>query len=301
VEFPPSCADLVFSASGRLAACPGTDGTATIWEVDTGQKIAQFRGHVGAVSHVQFSPDERRLISAGVDRTARLWDLERSSDALLLGGYEAKVEHAAWSSDGLLAATGSFDGMVRVWDTRAGGLVSESNAGARVRSLGFADDKRLLVGSYAERGVRVLDARTGVSLADLNMDHTRVAGAVEFTRDGSVVFAAVEEAAGAGGGTANTLARLLSTPLSGQSKGVGWSLPRRKLARWDAASGRPLEALEADRGVSLPFADFLSFSVAAGLACLPTDADDTSRVWDIQSGRLVAEIKLTCGVSSIPR
>jgi FOG: WD40 repeat len=68
-------------------------------------------------------------------------------------------------------------------------------------------------------------------------------------------------------------------------------LPRRKLARWDAASGRPLEALEADRGISLPIADFLSFSVAAGLACLPTDADDTSRVWDIQSGRLVAEIK----------
>jgi WD40 repeat protein len=290
VDYPPSCSDLVFSQSARLVACPSTDGTATVWEVDTGQKIAQFRGHVGAISHVQFSPDERRLLSAGVDTTARLWDVERPSNSLLLGGYEDRVEHAVWSSDNLLAATGGFAGSVRVWDTRAGSLVSEAHAGGRIRSLAFDPaGKRLVVGSYGDRGVQILDASTGTAVSELNMDGARVVGAVGFTPDGGVVFASVQEAADRS--KQSPLAALLNAPLPAKGRGLGFSQARRKLARWDAASGRPLPSLEADRSIPLALTDFVSFSESAGLASLPADVSGTRRVWDIQSGRLISEIK----------
>lgn len=296
LEFPTSCSEIVFSPTERLAACPGTDGTATLWEVDTGQKIAQFRGHIGAVTHLDFSADEHRLISAGMDGTARLWNVELSTDAVLLGGYDSEVERATWSSDGQLVATGSFGGIVRVWDTHGGSLVSQLNAGGRIKSLAFTkDDKRLLVGSLGENGLQIVDSRSGADVETLTLVDANVAGSAQFSRDGSVVFAAIlEKAVKPAPRTPNPLAtRPPGTSSSNQGLLAGLLL-RRRLARWDAASYRSLEALEAGRGLSLGVmtnTDFFAFSQSAGLVFLPTEADDTSRLWDIESGRLVTELR----------
>jgi WD40 repeat protein/CHAT domain-containing protein len=68
---------VVFSPNGNEIATAGFDGTPNgvrLWN-RSGQKLAEFTGHIGKVSQVIFSPDGSLLATAGLDGTARIWNL----------------------------------------------------------------------------------------------------------------------------------------------------------------------------------------------------------------------------------
>src|SRR5687767_6875192 len=48
---------LAFSPNGRLVLTGGMDGTAHLWETDTGRELRRFLGHVDEIRAVAFSPD----------------------------------------------------------------------------------------------------------------------------------------------------------------------------------------------------------------------------------------------------
>jgi len=52
------------------------DGTARLWNIETGEQIRIFSGHEGWVNSVAFSPDEQYILTSGTDGTARLWDTD---------------------------------------------------------------------------------------------------------------------------------------------------------------------------------------------------------------------------------
>jgi WD40 repeat protein len=51
----------------------GFDGTARLWDVQTGEEVRRFAGHTNEVRNVAFSPDGRYILTASADRTARRW------------------------------------------------------------------------------------------------------------------------------------------------------------------------------------------------------------------------------------
>ena len=62
-----------FSPNGRYILSSGADGTARLWNVQTGEEVRRFIGHSNQVREVAFSPDGKYILTASHDNTARLW------------------------------------------------------------------------------------------------------------------------------------------------------------------------------------------------------------------------------------
>jgi len=62
------------SSGGDLVAISDTQSTVTLWNTRTGRQVgAPMKGHLGAMSGLKFSPDNRLLVSTSWDETARIW------------------------------------------------------------------------------------------------------------------------------------------------------------------------------------------------------------------------------------
>src|SRR5262249_44066720 len=66
---------LAFSPDGRSLVSCGQDGAVRIWEVATGEKLLEFKGHDGEVSYAAFGADGRSVLSGGADGQVYLWGL----------------------------------------------------------------------------------------------------------------------------------------------------------------------------------------------------------------------------------
>ena len=65
--------DAAFSPDGRRLATSSLDGTARVWDLESGKLMTALLGHADGVWSVAFSSDGRRVLTASRDRTARIW------------------------------------------------------------------------------------------------------------------------------------------------------------------------------------------------------------------------------------
>jgi WD40 repeat protein len=95
--------------------------TIPVWDVSTGQIIANFAGHhqvfgegfEGNILDVAFSLSGDFLVSAGYDQTLRFWDVR--SDRALLTLKKQSASHLLLSPDGRFLATNNNDGTYDIW------------------------------------------------------------------------------------------------------------------------------------------------------------------------------------------
>ena len=69
---------LQFSRDGTRFATGTENGAVTLWDIDTGAVVDQFRGHSGTVRELAFSPDGATLYTVSQDRSLLAWDLDGS-------------------------------------------------------------------------------------------------------------------------------------------------------------------------------------------------------------------------------
>jgi WD40 repeat protein len=177
------------SPDGRQFLTVSDDGTARVWNTETGEPVSPPLQHAKRISHGTFSPDGRRVITASDDGTARIWDAvsgERLTPALqhferldaatlaelredqqrgkVSDKYGPMVTRAAFSPDGRLVATVSYDATARLWDANTGQpvgspLLHPGRLG--LRTVAFSHDGRWLASGGFDQTARVWRVENG--------------------------------------------------------------------------------------------------------------------------------------------
>jgi WD40 repeat protein len=98
----------------------GDDNILTVWDITSGQRLHQLKGHKSTIMCCQFSPDNNNLSSSSMDRSTRLWDIRVLKTKLTLRGHTNAVTSCCFSPDGRWLSTGSWDKQILVWDIATG-------------------------------------------------------------------------------------------------------------------------------------------------------------------------------------
>jgi len=168
-------------------------GTAILWDLGTGKAVQTFRGHMGAVYSVAFSPDGIRIVTGGWDRLAMIWDTKTGRELRRMG-HSGRVMSVAFSPDGRRVLTtesvggGFHPSTARLWDADSGAVARKfTGHDEAVKSGAFSLDGRRVVTASWGREAFVWDAveraPEAAKLAALNRQHaeTRQRAADDFT------------------------------------------------------------------------------------------------------------------------
>jgi len=99
------------------------DGTIRLWNLTLWQCLVIYKGHVGPVWDVKFSPLGTYFVSGGMDKTARLWITSKASARRFFVGHDDDVDLVAWHPNTAYVFTASCDKTVRMWSVSNGAPV----------------------------------------------------------------------------------------------------------------------------------------------------------------------------------
>ncbi len=160
-----------WSPDGRVIA--GTsEGTARVWDAETGTLQHTLRGHSGSVFAVAWSPDSSRLVTGGSDGTTRVWEIgtEGVLERWSLSAQESQsgIVGVAFSPDGTRVMAGDAGiSAVKVWDLGPTGDAEWANLpGSGFPAAEFMPDGRRVVTSGGEpegdtNAVTIWDLQSG--------------------------------------------------------------------------------------------------------------------------------------------
>jgi WD40 repeat protein len=182
-----------------------SDHVLRLWRVETGEIVAELRGHTDVIDSTAFSADGQRAATASRDGTARIWDLSGKRALRQLAHGKVSVSSARFSPDGRFLATGAGDGTVRVWNTTDGSLIRKIDAHAwrqtvasGMTRVAYSPDGRWLLSSAGDASTangepiaRMWDAESGMLAREFPFA-SGVVIASQFSLDGTRVFAATD-------------------------------------------------------------------------------------------------------------
>ena len=81
-----------------------------------GEDMLLLRGHLGAVTHACWSPDDEFVATCSVDHTVRIWNSRTGKQLLVMLGHAGFLRAVEWSPDGRYIASGGDDACMKIWD-----------------------------------------------------------------------------------------------------------------------------------------------------------------------------------------
>lgn len=112
---------VAFSPDGKKAVSGGGDGVVRVWDMISGEQLADMKGHSRHIRSVAYSRVEEKVLSGGDgdSEDILLWDLEkRQVIRRFVGHRQIRFGCLAWAQDGRTFLSGGWDGSIRLWDVQ---------------------------------------------------------------------------------------------------------------------------------------------------------------------------------------
>jgi len=156
----------VFSPDGSRIATTSNDGTARIWDAESGSELLSLpTGVTNSLHGIDFSPDGSLLATAGKNGTAILWNTETGEKVFDLVGHSDGVTGINFSPDGKWLATASEDRSAKIWVTATGKeKITLTGHFGVVWFVVFSPDGKKLATAGGDGSARIWDAVTGERL-----------------------------------------------------------------------------------------------------------------------------------------
>jgi WD40 repeat protein len=155
-------------ADGHRVLTAARDGTARIWDLETGNELRRFLHPEGA--DVWFALPilkDAQLITAGGHKAVTLWDMA-SGKELKSYPHSDTVFRLAVNADASLIAATDRDDLCLLWDRASGEKAMELKGhSSSVYSVFFLDGKEVITASN-DKSVRRWDVRSGEELDKIN-------------------------------------------------------------------------------------------------------------------------------------
>ncbi|MBL8171571.1 MAG: hypothetical protein JNJ50_25655 [Acidobacteria bacterium] len=239
-----------YSPDGQHILTASWEGTAGIWNANTGMRIATL-SHKSEVKSAKYSPDGKFIVTASWDKTAAIWDAKTGQQVHVLSGHKAEVNRASYSPDGKFIATESTDGTAMIWDANTGGHLRTLDVAkdTTIMSLRYSPDGQYIAMAKRDGTADIWNTTTG-KRENVLRAHTGWVNAAEYSPDGKHLV---------------TIGQDDATPIL-----------------WNAFVGTQEHHLNGHRGGITA----VSYS-PDGRRIVTASSDETAIIWDVDTGQLL--------------
>lgn len=152
-----------FSPDGKLIVTASWDGTARVWDAQSGELRYMDLGDEGhSLYTAAFSPDGNRIVTGGIDGVAVVWGVDGAIWELALKGHSGSILSAFFSPDGSRIVTAGTDRTAMVWDAVTGRrLLKLKGHKYPVSGAAFSPDGRQIVAKTWDGTMMTWDAQSG--------------------------------------------------------------------------------------------------------------------------------------------
>ncbi|XP_053212242.1 guanine nucleotide-binding protein subunit beta-2-like [Panonychus citri] len=162
------------------------DKKIVLWDIETGSKVKEFRGHTGDVISCAISHDSSNLITGSVDKTAKLWDLRTDKPVQTFFGHEADVTSVNFHRSDFVFSTGSEDRTCRLFDIRSDQEITaykSPNSRSGFTSCALSLSGRILLAGSDDSTIHMWDILKSKHAGNLSGHESRVS-TISLTPDG---------------------------------------------------------------------------------------------------------------------
>ncbi|WP_417849576.1 protein kinase domain-containing protein [Thalassoglobus sp.] len=140
---PVAVEDFAISPDGQSVVTACSNGTAYLWDIDSGHLLRTFEPHVEPVDAVAISPDGQVIVTGCRTGQVWAWHREEQQPLKLIGTLSTGIETLQWSPDGETLVAGARYTEFCVWDRKFKEVLRSEND-HRHESFLFSEDSKLL-------------------------------------------------------------------------------------------------------------------------------------------------------------